>query len=431
VSILTIHDLSLRNFRGFAERKFNFHKKLTLIVGENGSGKTSLLEALCVALGGWLCFFDGLDTADKRNLIKADRRVTIAKINAALLEQVPVIVQCKATLQIAQAISWERSIMSRGGRTTTSGLREIRMIAEEYNQKIHSGNDVDIILPVVVYYSAARLWNEPIRRTRTVNREKIRLEGYESAITYTTSIKDAMKYIDKIAYSAYRDDDSVAMAKMNAVLAAIKTTLETVVPDATVYYDMKLAQFCVRTNTDEIIPYSLLSDGYRSAVSLMIDICRRIMTLNPQLGENAIREVGGVVLIDEIDLHIHPKWQQNVLGDLQKIFPKVQFIVTTHAPSVIQSVNKESLMVLTKDDSYYYDGGVYGRDVNSIVEDIMGISPRPKEVALKFAEIYKQIDEGDLQAASEQTTALEKILGENDSELGGIRVTIDLESLEA
>ena len=425
---MKVKELNLRNFRGFSDRIFKFHDRLTLIVGENGSGKTSLLEGLGVALGGWLCGFGALESQDRRNLVKADRRAIVAKVNNALLEQIPVEVKCKAVLQNRDTIEWSRNLTSLKGRTTTGGLYHVRKISEEYNDKIYSGNDEDIILPFIAYYSTARLWNEPIHRERKAERDKIRIDGYKKAISFSNSIKDAMDYVDRLAYLSFKNEN--ALANFTVIRSAIKESLTSVVAVADVFYDMKLAEFCVETDTGEIKPYSLFSDGYRSVMSLIIDICRRIMMLNPQLGEAAVRETGGVVLIDEIDLHLHPRWQQKVLGDLLRIFPKLQFIMTTHAPSVIQSVMSENLMILDGDEAYYPSGGVYGRDVNSILEDIMGAKVRPDDIQMKISDIYNRIGQGDLVVAEQKLSELEQILGESDGELVGIRVTLDMESLE-
>jgi len=426
---MKIQELHLKNFRGFEHRSFKFHDRLTLVVGENGSGKTCLLEGLSVALGGWICGFDGLESQDRRNIIKADRRAIIANANNALLEQIPMDVMCVAMMQSGESLQWSRGLTSLNGRTTTGGLCQVRRLSETFSKKIHSGFDSNIVLPVVAYYSAARLWNEPIQRERSIKRDKIRLAGYRRALAFSNSIKDTMSYIDRLSYLAYGDGDQGSLAKMKAVTNAIKTSLESVEPDVDVFYDRKLAEFCVRKSNGEVKPYSLLSDGYRGVTGLIIDICRRIMMLNPQLGELAIKETGGVVLIDEIDLHLHPRWQQKVLSDLLRVFPKLQFIATTHAPSVIQSARSENLMILNRESVNYPSRDVYGRDVNSILTDIMDAKVRPEAVEQRFQSIYDHISAGNISSATHELSELEQIVGENDAELSGIRVTIDLETL--
>ncbi|MCL2124493.1 MAG: AAA family ATPase [Oscillospiraceae bacterium] len=428
---MRIHELYLKNFRGFADREFKFHERLTLIVGENGSGKTSLLEGLCVALGGWLYGFDYLESQDKRNFIKADRRKIVGTINNALLEQIPVSVGCTATLPSGEVCTWSRSLTNLNGRTTHGDLTQPRKITEPYNRKISAGDDGDIILPIVAYYSAARLWNDPIQWERTFTRDKVRLDGYKRAISYSNSISDAMRFADRLAFLAYHDEDKDAFVKMNAIINAIKISLESASPGANVYYDKKIAEFCIKNENGEITPYSLFSDGYRFVTCLIIDVCHRIMTLNPHLDETAIQKTSGVVLIDEIELHLHPRWQQKVIDDLTRIFPEVQFIITTHTPLVVQSVKKENLLILDGNDSYYPSHNVYGRDVNSILEFIMGVRTRPEEIDRKLSDIYELINLKELKLAAEKADDLEIVLGDSDPELTSIRVTLDIESLEA
>jgi predicted ATP-binding protein involved in virulence len=427
---MRIHELSLKNFRGFAEREFRFNEPLTLVVGENGSGKTCLLEGLCVALGGWLYGFDGLESQDKRNFIKADHRKIISKVNNALLEQVPIEVRCEATLPTGATVTWGRQLTSLKGKANYGELIEPRKVAEAYSKKIYEGNDEEIILPIVAYYSAARFRNEPIKIEQIIKKDKVRLDGYTGALKSSNSINDALNFIDRLAYLAYRDDDQDALAKMNAITNAIKKSLDSVSPNIDIFYNLKLAEFCVKTGAGEIKPYTLFSDGYRGVTSLIIDICRRIMALNPQLGESAVNETSGVILIDEIDLHLHPRWQQSILDNLVRIFPKLQFIITTHAPSVIQSVKKDNLLILDGENAFYPSQNIYGRDVNSILTDILGVKTRPEAIEQKFSSIYRHIDAGELEDAAQKTSELEQIVGGNDPELNGIKVTIDLESLE-
>lgn len=97
-----------------------------------------------------------------------------------------------------------------------------------------------------------------------------------------------------------------------------------------------------------------------------VDIAYRMAILNPQLLEKVLSDTEGIILIDEIDLHLHPSWQQRVIRDLTSIFPKVQFIVSTHAPAIINSVQSENLFVLKNHQIIQLDNWVYGKDVKSV-----------------------------------------------------------------
>lgn len=128
-----------------------------------------------------------------------------------------------------------------------------------------------------------------------------------------------------------------------------------------------------RETNGELMRMSInqLSDGYKSTISLVADIAYRMAVLNPQLLGEVCSETDGVILIDEVDLHLHPTWQQRILSDLTAIFPKVQFIVSTHAPAVINTVKSENVVMLDDGEAYMPSGEVHGKDTNTIISSVM------------------------------------------------------------
>src|SRR5262249_5044972 len=126
-------------------------------------------------------------------------------------------------------------------------------------------------------------------------------------------------------------------------LEAVRSAIVAMVPDATrAIWDFdwdELVTDVAIHGRQQRIPFHLLSDGYRNVIGMAGDIAYRMAVLNPHLLGEAIRETPGVVLIDELDLHLHPKWQRIVVGRLSEAFPKVQFVGTTHSPFIIQSLH--------------------------------------------------------------------------------------------
>ena len=116
------------------------------------------------------------------------------------------------------------------------------------------------------------------------------------------------------------------------------------------------------TNNAKKFAMDEMSDGYKNTLSMIGDIAYRMAVLNPILGEQVLEKTPGIVLIDEIDLHLHPQWQQTILSDLHAIFPKVQFIVSSHAPAVINSVLREQIRILDYGAIYMPAAQTYGRD---------------------------------------------------------------------
>ena len=131
-----------------------------------------------------------------------------------------------------------------------------------------------------------------------------------------------------------------------------------------------------------------MSDGYKNTLSMIGDIAYRMAVLNPMLGDKVLEDTSGVVVIDEIDLHLHPQWQQTIISDLNTIFPKIQFIVSSHAPAVINSVAREQIRILDNGEIYMPAAQTYGRDANSILREVMKASERPTDIKQRMNLFY-------------------------------------------
>ena len=177
------------------------------------------------------------------------------------------------------------------------------------------------------------------------------------------------------------------------------------------------------------IPVSQLSDGYKCTISLIADIAYRMAILNPQLLNKVLVETEGIILIDEVDLHLHPKWQKRILKDLMDIFPKVQFIVSTHAPEVINSVKKGSVVILRNNEVINATDETYGKDANTILREVMEVSSRPDIIRFLFEKFYELLDSGEWKMAEEIIGQLEKEIGNNDPEINACRVRLELEQM--
>ena len=146
---------------------------------------------------------------------------------------------------------------------------------------------------------------------------------------------------------------------------------------------------------------------------LATDLARRLAIANPGLGENAL-EGEGIILIDEIDLHLHPQWQRRVLPALTKTFPNCQFIVTTHSPQVLSEVPGESVFILENGKLLDYSPHTIGRDSNSILSEIFNVKERPEWSQEKINHCLDLIDDEKWNEARETLKELSHSLGEND-----------------
>ena len=177
------------------------------------------------------------------------------------------------------------------------------------------------------------------------------------------------------------------------------------------------------------MPFSQLSDGYKNTISMVADIAYRMYTLNPQLKEDAICLTPGVILIDEVDLHLHPRWQHLILTDLRRIFPNVQFIVTTHAPAVISSVKSENLVILRNNEVLYASSETYGNDINSILKEIMDVSDRNPVTAELFDKFYISLNEKRYDDAEKILDQIDEQRDYHDKEAATDRVKLKLERI--
>lgn len=172
-----------------------------------------------------------------------------------------------------------------------------------------------------------------------------------------------------------------------------------------------------------------MSDGYKNTLSMIGDIAYRMAVLNPMLGDKVLEETSGVIVIDEIDLHLHPQWQQTIISDLNTIFPKIQFIVSSHAPAVINSVAKEQIRILDNGEIYMPAAQTYGRDANSILREVMKVSERPMDIKQRMNLFYSYMDENNYQEADKVLTEIEAIVGTTDPDIAAARTSLDLEKI--
>ncbi|MGZ8956169.1 MAG: AAA family ATPase, partial [Methylovulum sp.] len=165
----------------------------------------------------------------------------------------------------------------------------------------------------------------------------------------------------------------------------------------------------------------LLSDGIRGVLAMVGDIAYRCIKLNPHLGLNAAKESSGVVMIDEVDMHLHPEWQQTILGNLVKAFPKIQFIVTTHSPQVLTTVQAKCIRLLfANGDVLTPEINPYGEESKVALEDIMHVSSRPHTDETDLLQRYLQhINQGDIDSPKviEWRQTLEQAFGSEYSKL--------------
>lgn len=394
-NILRIDELELTNFRCFTECKVKFHRSLTVLVAENARGKSAILDAVAMSLDPVVATLDrGKMSGFPSGAIHLSKDPE-GKMGALL----PVIIKAKGCIAGKEEIEWARELrkFSKRSRPSTKYLKEAISATQQLSAEEKGKNN--LILPVVAYYRTDRLWNSK----SSDNSKKIvgqlvgRHAGYEGWASPSSAFG---KFVDwyRNAFielgestSKFNDKNNRIEKQLAAIHQAIATSLEPTGWQSIAWQGKPengegpfAEEECITVehSTKGNLPLQFLSDGVKNMISLVADLSYRCVRLNPELGIDASERTPGIVLIDEIDMHLHPRWQQVVIQQLTSAFPHVQFIVTTHSPQVLSTVDYESIRLVSLEGSkgivrrpQYQTKGIESAD---ILARLMDVDPVPK-----------------------------------------------------
>jgi predicted ATP-binding protein involved in virulence len=388
---MRIKSLELENYRCFEKFSIDFDEKLTVIVAENGVGKSSVLDALAVALSP---FVGGFDSGINKGFRRSDAKLKITDSQSSSLMKdmesiYPVIVQAKAIIESEEYI-WKRALSNnkKGSKTTVKDAKNIKDYGKKLQDLVRENREVD--LPIVSFYGTDRLWNSKTftnTNKGTSSNSQSRLWGYNRALEHASTYKAFHDWF--IAESKAEYDLLIEQIQSNSMttiqpieesksLASIREAVNICLEVSqwnNIRYNSKFKTITVTHPEQGTMPVSRLSDGVRSMLAMTADIAYRCTKLNPHL-ENAPKETKGIVKIDEVDLHLHPRWQQVVIPNLQKAFPKIQFIITTHSPQVLSSIKNEAIRIISDSQVYAAPLGTEGAEASRILKRVFGVELR-------------------------------------------------------
>lgn len=411
--LMRIDHLTIENFRGFARREFSFHPEVNLIVGVNGTGKTSLLDALAVALGGWFIGIPGYDTRPIRRHEVRLTAIPQGREGLSWESQYPCSVSAAGVVG-EQVLEWTRTLRTPGGNTTYGGARELRDLAADADGRVRTGGDV--ILPLVSYYGTGRLWDIPREKYKIKSPKALakkssrsRLEGYRNSVDPRISVTGLLRWVTEQSWIEYQE------RARTPVFAAVRKAIMGCVEGATdLFFDARRGEVVVTIERQGPQPFENLSDGQRTMMAMVWDLAQKAVTLNPGLGEEAPQKTPGVVLVDELDLHLHPVWQRRVIENLRGTFPRVQFFASTHSPFLIQSLRSGEELVMLEGAA---PAQVGNRTLEDIAEGVMGVelaevSDRYDEMRRTATRYLEMLDEAAL-APVEKQEKFQKALAES------------------
>jgi predicted ATP-binding protein involved in virulence len=387
---MRIDRINLKNFKCFSDREFQLHPQFNLIVGMNGTGKTSLLDALSVAVGAW---FLGLRGPDSRHIRPSEVRLQRYAFEYVVLSDdiyvdhrwehvYPCEISVYGEVQ-SQCIEWSRKLNSEFGRTTYGEAAAIKQAASEADNCVRKGEKVD--LPLISYYGTGRLWQEPRNsfkiqspKKAITNRKPSRFDGYANSVDPRLSVGQMSRWFAQQSWIAYQKKTN-ELPMFSAVKSAILSCIDGAID---MNFDAGVAEIVVDFH-DSAQPFSNLSDGQRCMLAMIGDIAQKAVNLNPHFGTEVLARTKGVVLVDELDLHLHPRWQRRVIEDMRRIFPSIQFICTTHSPFLIQSLRSGEELLMLEGQPI---SNLENLSIDSIAEGIQGID-NPD-----VSERYKQME---------------------------------------
>lgn len=426
---MKLKNIILKNFRCYEELSVSLDDKYTILVGSNGSGKTAILEAISIALGGYISYFD----KNNYGINKDDSLYKMYQLGSKIerVHQFPV--EIKVVGEISKdEIEWERALKSEKGRTSNLKLADIKKYTDEILRRIREG-DKDLILPMVAYYGTSRLWMQKRDKKKNQKEQNIsRLKGYVDCLSPISNEKLMLKWFEDMTYLKLQEGKRIPeLETVEKAVSQCYKSIDSEIDRVNIYFNLKNKDLEIsrefRDGRRDTLPLRLLSDGIKSTLSMVADIAYRMAILNPELLDNIKEETPGIILIDEIDMHLHPAWQKKIIKDLCEIFPKIQFLFTTHSPTVISNSYAKHLRILGKSEIYLPQNTTYGREIDSVLREIMDIDTRPEDVIQLIEDIYDDIDEGNLKDGKKKLKRLEEIIGDRDNDFIKAKISIDLE----
>ena len=425
---MKIKNITIKNFRCFEQLEVTFHPQMTVLIAANGGGKTSILDAVRIAVWPFVKGFDLGSQTGKSATIQIDDVRLEKQINDNMEPKEKTEVNTTGVWddngQVKTWLQWRDSIKKGTNSKGDASTAELtNQYAKSMQKKVFEGKE-QINLPLIAYLGTGRLWYQSRYSSEAADvvlskTEYSRTSGYLNCLSQGSSLKHFVDWYGWI-YRSYREEQIKALEQgyswgepgshflqtIKAIQFAVNCLIEKQTGWKDIAYSASHEQQIVLTHPQHgTLPLERLSDGLRNMVAMVADLAYRCVKLNPHLGAEATIKTHGIVMIDEVDMFLHPSWQQSVLGSLQEAFPKIQFIVTTHSPQVLSTVPKECIRVLGtnaegKNIAATPLAASYGEPSNDVLQAIMQVDPQPPVPEKRLLdELTSLVDQGEYQSS--------------------------------
>ena len=390
---MKINSISFENFKGLKENTITFNQDLTVIIGGNGVGKSSIIEGVSICLSWIIARIKSAKGIG--SYISADD-IFNGENSAAV----------KANFDTIQTLSIPSKTISGLSKTRTTYLDDLNKYSFAIQQKIEQTN-FKTSVPVFAFYGVKRAVIVPPLRAK--NKDFSLLETYSESLNGAANFKSFFQWFrnqedieneHKVRMNTpllmEQSNEGKAILDPERELNTVRNALAVFLPTyCNIHIRRNPLRMLIEKNGTE---YSInqLSDGEKIFIALIGDLCRRLVLANPTMPDPLKGE--GIVLIDEIDLHLHPNWQVDIISHLNEVFPNVQFIVTTHSPHVITNTPTVSLRILNNEEAQIKieESAIgYGLPSLVILKDIMDLkNDQPSIIEEKIKDVYKLLHTG-------------------------------------
>ena len=396
---MRLESIKLAGFRGISNLELEFPERVNVLVGVNGSGKSAVLDCTAIMLSRLIGRIRS-SAGTRRYFVDSD----ISNKTSETQNKVAIRFQ-------GQSVHWSVTKTRRGRRKQTiTRLDVMKKHLERFRSELDENEHTN--LPVVVYYPVNRAVLDIPLRIRTRHRFDDRLAAYDQAFSGEGGSfrvffewfreREDLENEHRIDEPGFRDP------QLHAVRMAIKKLLPG-------FRKLKIRRsplrMVVEKNGEELI-VNQLSDGEKCTLAMAGDLARRMAIANPTMKDPLGTEA--VVLIDEIDLHLHPGWQRHIVSALAKTFTNTQFLLSTHSPTILSQLKSDSIWIMEKTESGVVANrpeDAYGQAVDRILEDIMDVPARPRKIETKLKNLFFAIDKGNTKKAKRLLDYLQRTIG--------------------
>lgn len=439
-------DITISNFRCYNNTTMEFRKGINLLIGDNSSGKTSLIRACNFVANSLFCGYSDENTVWK-SVDDDDFKLNIDANNTILPEQ-PVSISFHLATWDLSPIKADDALVSfdydtqlhiekkskKNSRNLLTGLSTLKTYAATLysNSHLKIGNDVvqQNVLPVYACFT-----KEDIHASRKIDRQKFKEYAQKPSFGYFECYDCRGLFDYWLERLLVLQEAEIGEQEIECVRKAISKCFG--VNGASIIEDMVIrpvrGKVFFKYTDGRYVESSMLSDGYKRLVNIVVDIAIRCALLNKGMyGSEAYKQTHGTVIIDEIDEHLHPALQSKVLKSLHQTFPEIQFIVSTHAPLVMSSVEKSKDNVVYRlwydeeeHDYKHVELNTYGLDSNLILEEEMFVASRDSIVSEQLKDIKRLVSERKLAEAKTLLADLETKTSPSQPSLIKIRSLIN------